>query len=199
MTPEPRHAADRASRAHGTVRLREAGEVRVSSLRAMGRVMTDAVVWIVVAVLLLLGLAGTIVPFLPGTPLIVAGALVHAIAFDWTPITPLRLGVLAALAVLGYLLHYAAGALGARHAGGSRWAVAGAIGGGLVGVFLGIPGLLLGPPIGAIAGELLRGGDLPTSVRTGIAAFLGMLAGAVANFAIGVTMVSLFVWWSAAG
>ena len=50
----------------------------------------------------------------------------------------------------------------------------------------------------AIAGELMRGGDVRTSVRTGIAAFLGMLAGAVANFAIGVTMVGLFVWWSAA-
>jgi hypothetical protein len=161
--------------------------------------VSDAAIWIVVAVLLVLGLAGTVVPVLPGTPLIVAGALVHAIAYDWTPITPLRLGVLAALAALGYLLHYVAGALGARHAGGSRWAIAGAIGGGLVGLFLGIPGLLLGPPVGAIAGELLRGRDLPTSVRTGIAAFLGMLAGAVANFAIGVTMVSLFVWWSAAG
>ena len=161
--------------------------------------MTDPAIWLVVAVLLVLGLAGTVVPFLPGTPLIVAGALVHAIAYDWTPITPLRLGVLAVLAVLGYLLHYAAGALGARHAGGSRWAVAGAIVGGVVGLFLGIPGLLLGPPLGAIAGELLRGGNLQTSVRTGIAAFLGMLAGAVANFAIGVTMVGLFLWWSAAG
>lgn len=161
--------------------------------------MTDAAVWAVVVVLLALGLAGTVVPFLPGTPLIAAGALVHAIAYDWTAITPFRLGVLIALALLGYALHYAAGALGARHAGGSRWAVAGAIAGGFAGLFLGIPGLLLGPPVGAIAGELLRGGDVRTSVRTGIAAFLGLLAGAVANFAIGVTMVGLFLWWSARG
>jgi uncharacterized protein YqgC (DUF456 family) len=161
--------------------------------------MTDTAVWLIVGVLLVGGLAGTIVPFLPGTPLIVAGALVHAVAYDWRPITPLRLGVLAALAVLGFALSHAAGALGARRAGGSRWAVAGAIAGGVVGLFLGIPGLLLGPPIGAIAGEMLRGGGVRTSVRTGLAACAGMLAGAVANFAIGVTMIGLFVWWSAAG
>jgi uncharacterized protein YqgC (DUF456 family) len=59
--------------------------------------------------------------------------------------------------------------------------------------------LLLGPPLGAIAGELLKSGNLRTSVRTGIAAFLGMLAGAVANFAIGVTMIGLVLWWVGRG
>jgi len=68
-----------------------------------------------------------------------------------------------------------------------------------VGLFFGLPGLLLGPPIGAIAGELLKSGDLRTSIRTGIAAFIGMVAGAVANFAIGVTMIALFLWWVARG
>jgi len=161
--------------------------------------MTDVVLWLVVGVLLLLGLLGTLVPFLPGTPLIVAGALVHAIATDWTPVGLGRLAMLAAMSALGYLLHYLAGALGARHAGGSAWAVVGALGGGIVGLFFGLPGLLLGPPIGAIAGELLKSGDLRTSIRTGIAAFIGMVAGAVANFAIGVTMIALFLWWVARG
>ena len=161
--------------------------------------MTDVVLWVVVGLLLLLGLIGTVVPFLPGTPLIVAGALVYAVATDWTPIGFGRLAILAGLAALGYLLHYVAGALGTRRAGGSAWAVIGALAGGIIGLFFGLPGLLLGPPLGAIAGELVKTGDVRTSIRTGIAAFLGMVAGAVANFAIGVTMIGLFLWWAARG
>ncbi len=161
--------------------------------------MTDVVLWVVIGALLLLGLAGTVIPFLPGTPLIVVGALVHAIAHDWTPIGFGRLAILAALAAFGYALHYVAGALGTRRAGGSAWAVGGALIGAVVGLFFGLPGLLLGPPLGAIGGELLKSGDLQASVRTGIAAFTGMVAGAVANVAIGITMIALFLWWVARG
>jgi len=159
----------------------------------------DVVLWIVIGALLLLGLAGTVLPFVPGAPLIVAAALVHAIASDWMPISVGRLVILAAFSAFGYLLHYAAAALGARGAGGSAWAFAGALGGGVIGLFFGLPGLLLGPPLGAIAGELLKSGDLRTSVRTGIAAFIGMVAGAIANVAIGITMIALFLWWVARG
>ena len=161
--------------------------------------MTDTVLWVIIGALLLLGLAGTVVPFLPGTPLILVAALVHAIAYDWAPITVTRLLILSALTAVGYALHYAASALGARGAGGSKWAVVGALVGGIVGLFFGIPGLLLGPPLGAIAGELLKSGDLATSVRTGIAAFIGMVAGAIANVAIGVVMIALFLWWATRG
>ena len=161
--------------------------------------MTDLVLWLIVGTLLVLGLAGTVIPFLPGTPLIVVAALIHAIATGWTPIGVGRLAILATLAALGYVLHYAAGALGARRAGGSAWAIVGALAGGIVGLFFGIPGLLLGPPLGAIAGELLKGGDVTASVRTGLATFAGMVAGAVANFALAVVMIGLFLWWVARG
>jgi uncharacterized protein YqgC (DUF456 family) len=161
--------------------------------------MTDTVLWLVVGAFLVLGLAGTVAPFLPGTPLIFLGALVYAYATDWAPVGSGRLVILAALSASSYALHYLAGALGARRGGGGAWAFAGAIVGGIVGLFFGLPGLVLGPPLGAIAGELLKSGDLRTSVRTGIGAFLGMVAGAVANFAIGVTMIALFLWWAARG
>ena len=161
--------------------------------------MTDVVLWVIIGALLLLGLAGTVLPVLPGTPLIDVAALVHAIAHDWTPIGVGRLVILGVLAAFGYVLHSAASALGTRGAGGSAWAIAGALAGGIVGLFFGIPGLLLGPPLGAIAGEMLKSGDLRASVRTGIAAFVGMVAGAIANVAIGVTMIALFLWWAARG
>jgi uncharacterized protein YqgC (DUF456 family) len=157
--------------------------------------MTDTVLWVVVGALLVLGLIGTVAPFLPGTVLIFVGALVYAYATDWTPVGFGRLAVLAVLCALSYALHYIASALGARHGGGSTWAIAGALGGGVVGLFFGLPGLVLGPPLGAIGAELIKSRDLRRSVRTGMGAFLGMAAGAVANFAIGVVMITLFLWW----
>jgi uncharacterized protein YqgC (DUF456 family) len=157
----------------------------------------DVAIWLVVGALMLLGLVGTFVPFLPGTPLIFLGALVHGFATGWRSIGPGRLAILGSLAVLAYLLHYAAGALGARQVGGSAWAVVGALIGGVVGMFFGIPGLLLGPPIGAIVGELVKTGEVRASVRSGLAAFVGMVAGAIANFAIALVMIALFIWWVA--
>ena len=157
----------------------------------------DLAIWLVVGTLMLLGLIGTFVPFLPGTPLVFLGALVHGFATGWAPIGPGRLVILGSLAVLAYLLHYAAGALGARHVGGSTLAVVGALIGAVVGMFFGIPGLLLGPPLGAIAGELVKTGEVRTSVRSGLAAFVGMVAGAIANFAVALVMIALFVWWVA--
>jgi uncharacterized protein YqgC (DUF456 family) len=150
---------------------------------------------IVVAVLFLLGLAGSVLPFLPGTPLILAGAVLYAFATDFTPVGPGRLLVLGALTALSFALHYLAGAIGARRSGGSRWAVMGAIVGALVGAFFGPFGLFLGPFLGAAGFELLHRPDVETSVRAGIGTVLGMLVGVLANFSVAVVMVALFVWW----
>jgi uncharacterized protein YqgC (DUF456 family) len=151
----------------------------------------DVIVWF----LMLVGLAGCLLPFVPGPPLIVVGALVHAIATGFDPIGVGRLAILALLAVAAFLIGHAGGALGARRYGGSRWAVAGAIIGVVVGLFFGLPGLVLGPPIGATVGELLRGQRLDASVRSGLGAVAGMVAGALANFTLGLIMVGLFGWW----
>jgi uncharacterized protein YqgC (DUF456 family) len=152
-------------------------------------------VWLLVWVLIAVGLAGSILPFLPGTPLIFAGALVYAFATGWHPIGGGRLLILAALAALSWALAHVAGALGARRFGGTRWGVIGALVGAVVGIFLGPVGLLAGPFVGAIAGELLRGADVPAGVRSGVGALVGMLLGAAATVGFAVLMVSLFVWW----
>jgi uncharacterized protein YqgC (DUF456 family) len=152
-------------------------------------------VWIVVVLLMAAGVAGSVLPVLPGPPLVVAGALVHAIATDFTPIGAGRLAMLAALAGLAYVLEYGVTALGARRLGGSRWGMAGAVIGGVVGLFLGPLGLLIGPLLGAIAGELLATGELERGVRSGLGAALGAVAGVVLKLAVSVTMVGLFAWW----
>lgn len=148
-----------------------------------------------VGLLFAAGLAGSILPFVPGPPLIFAGALIYAFATDWTPIGPGRLIILAVLAALAYLLGHVAGALGAKRFGGSWWAVAGALVGAVVGVFLGPFGLLLGPVLGAVAGEFLRAGDIERSARSGLGALAGMAAGIVANLGLAVVMIALFLWW----
>ena len=150
---------------------------------------------VVVAILMLAGLVGAIVPLLPGAPLIFAGALVYAIATDFAPVGTGRLAILAAVGVLAWTLEHVAGVVGARSAGGGRAAVIGATVGLFIGVLVAPIGLLLGPIIGAIAGELLAGREPRTSVRTGIGAALGVLTGVVAHFALALVMVGLFVWW----
>jgi len=152
-------------------------------------------VGVIVAVLMLAGLVGAVLPLLPGTPLVFAGALVYAIATGFAPVGAGRLVLLALLAIAGWGLEHVAGALGARRAGGSRAAVVGALLGAVVGLAFAPLGLLLGPLAGAILGELVSGRDPAGSIRTGIGTALGVLGGVVAHFAFALTMVALFVWW----
>jgi uncharacterized protein YqgC (DUF456 family) len=154
-------------------------------------------VWveIVVALLMLAGLIGAALPLLPGTPLILAGALVYAIATDFTPVGVGRLVVLGVLAVVGFVLAHAASALGVRGAGGSRWSMVGALAGAILGLLVPPFGLLIGPLLGAIAVELWRTHRLVDSVRAGVGAVVGLVAGIVAHIALAFTMVALFAWW----
>src|SRR5262245_45475558 len=142
-----------------------------------------------------LALAGSVRPFLPGPPLIFAGALLYAFATGWSPIGAGRLIALVALAALAFALSHVASALGAKRFGGSRWSVVGALAGAMVGLFFGPLGLLLGPLVGAVGGELLRTGNLPASARSGAGALVGMAAGIAANLGVAVVMVGLFLWW----
>ena len=150
---------------------------------------------VIVGLLMLAGLVGAVVPLLLGTPLIFAGALIYAIATDFTPVGAGRLVILAVLAVAGWAVEHIAGALGARRVGGSRAAVIGAILGALVGLAFAPLGLLLGPIAGAIAGEMLSGRDPAGSVRTGLGTAVGVVVGVAAHFAFALTMVAFFAWW----
>ncbi|PZR74220.1 MAG: hypothetical protein DLM52_09765, partial [Chthoniobacterales bacterium] len=105
----------------------------------------------------------------------------------------LFLAGLLALTVISYALDAAAGYLGAKRFGATRWGVAGGVIGGIAGLFFGIPGLFLGPVLGAIAGELVSGKKLVKAGRAGWGTILGLLAGAVAKIVIGLAMVAIFL------
>ncbi len=147
---------------------------------------TQSVVGIVVGVLFLVGLIGALIPWIPGPLFILVGALVWAVATHFAVIGVGRLVILVALATLTLLVNVAAGPLGARRC---------AIVGGFAGFFFGPLGLVIGPVVGAVAGEMLRAGDIEGSLRTGVGALIGMVAGIAADFVISVAMIGLFLWW----
>ena len=148
--------------------------------------------WILAVVLVAAGLAGTVLPGLPGAPLVLAGLLAAAAADGFVHTgwpTFVAVGLLAA-ASLGVDL--VASALGARRFGASPRALVGAAVGAIVGLFFGLPGLVIGPFAGAVLGEWTARRDLAQAGRAGVGTFLGLLFGAAAKAALALAMVAVF-------
>lgn len=157
--------------------------------------MTTNVLWMVLAaVLVLVGLAGSVLPALPGVPLVFAGLLLAAWADDFQRVTGGTVVVLGLMTIASFAIDFAATALGARRVGATPLAIAGAMIGTLVGVFLGIPGLVLGPFLGAVAGELVSHGKMEQAARAGVATWLGLLFGTLTKLALVFTMLGLFAF-----
>jgi len=154
----------------------------------------EIVLWVLAGVLVAIGIAGSVLPALPGAPLVFAGCVLGAWIDRFARVGWGTLAVLAALTVLSMLVDPLATALGAKRMGASRWAVIGAAAGLLAGVFLGLPGLVLGPLVGAVAGELLAGRDVAQAGRAGLGAWLGFLLGSVAKLGLAATMVAIFAF-----
>ena len=151
------------------------------------------VYYAIAAVLVLIGLAGTILPALPGLPLVLAGMLLGAWAGGFEHIGIPVVVVLAVLTLFSLVVDFWATALGARRVGASRMAVAGAIIGTFVGIFFGFIGLFAGPFIGALAGELLHGRRIGRATRVGLGTWLGIVFGTALKLALAFTMIGLFV------
>lgn len=149
--------------------------------------------WLLAAVLVLVGLAGTLLPLLPGIPLMLAGMLIAAWADGFVRITWVTLVILAVLMMLSFVIELGAAAMGVKRMGASRQAVTGAAVGTLLGFFLGLPGLILGPFIGALAGELLARRSPARAVEVGIGAWIGFLVGTIARLAVAFTMLGVFI------
>lgn len=153
--------------------------------------------YILAGVLVLAGLAGVILPALPGLPLVFAGMLLAAWAGGFAKIGVGTLVVLGLLTVLSMGVDLWAAALGARRVGASRLALFGALLGTMVGIFLGPVGLFAGPFIGALAGELLHKRSLDGighATRVGIGTWFGMVFGIALKLMLAFAMLGLFAW-----
>jgi uncharacterized protein len=149
--------------------------------------------WILAGLLVMVGLAGLALPALPGAPLLFCGLIVAAWAEDFAYVGMGSIAVLAILALLTYPVDILAGALGARKFGASKRAMIGAGIGALAGLFFGIAGIVAGPFVGALLGELSQQRELVKAGMAGIGATLGLLIGAVAKLAIAFSMIGLFL------
>ncbi len=152
----------------------------------------EPLVWLLAVALVLVGLAGIVLPVVPGVILVFAGLVVAAWADGFTEVGPATLVLLAGLTALAYLAETAAGAFGAARLGASRRAVWGAALGTLVGLFFGLPGILLGPFLGAVAGELTAHRQLARAGRAGAGAWLGLARGTAAKIALVFAMLAIF-------
>jgi len=151
------------------------------------------ILWIAGAILTVTGLAGMLLPFVPGAPFLFLGLLFGAWAEGFRYVGLGTLLILAGMAALTYLVEFVASILGVKKYGGSRRAIMGAALGGLVGIFLGVAGILLGPFVGAVLGELSLQRSLDQAARAGFGTVVGMAVGVAGKLAIGIAMLGLFL------
>jgi uncharacterized protein len=155
--------------------------------------MTDALLWTLSALLIVAGLAGTVLPALPGTLFVLAGILLGAWIDGFTHVGWPVVTVVTLLAVLAWVLDYVAGLLGAQRAGASKQAIIGAALGTVAGIFMGLVGVLFMPLVGAAIGEYIAQKDHQRAVKVGVATWLGIMAGLVAKVVIAFMMIGIFV------
>jgi uncharacterized protein YqgC (DUF456 family) len=151
------------------------------------------VIWALAVVLVVVGLAGVVLPALPGTVLIFAGLLLAAWADGFVRVgagTIIGLGI---LTVASYFVDFATMAFGMKRLGTTRRAMAGAAIGTMAGLFFGLPGLIIGPFAGAVLGELTAHRDVGRAGRAGIAAWIGFLIGTVVKVGLAFAMVGIFL------
>jgi len=155
---------------------------------------TVVLAWVLAVALVVAGIAGMILPALPGPLLVWAGLALAAWIHDFTRVGVGVVVLLFVLNVLAYAVDFAAGALGAKKFGAGRQAVWGAALGALVGMFFGLPGLIFGPFVGAVLGEYAHRRHLGLAGRAGLGAWVGFVLGVGAKLAIGFAMVGIFAW-----
>jgi uncharacterized protein YqgC (DUF456 family) len=155
---------------------------------------THLILYILAGVLILAGLAGTILPALPGLPLMFIGMLIAAWADDFQQIGGWTIAILAVLTLISIAVDIAATAMGAKRVGASKTAMFGAALGTLIGgILFNIPGLIIGPFLGAMAGELIQGREWMHASRIGFGTWVGLAVGTALKLAMAFAMLGVFV------
>jgi uncharacterized protein YqgC (DUF456 family) len=149
--------------------------------------------WLIAIVLMAVGLLGTVLPLIPGAIIILAAAILHQVMLPENSLGWWNISGLILLTLLSYALEFGSGYFGAKRFGASKWGTVGAVIGTIAGLFFPFPGLLIGPVVGAIGGELIAGKRLVAAGRAGWGTILGNLAGIVAKLVIALAMISWFL------
>jgi hypothetical protein len=151
------------------------------------------VLWVIAVVLILAGIAGVVLPALPGVMLIFGGILLAAWIDGFTIIGGWTVGVLGALALVAVAVDYLASTVAAKRAGASKEGLIGAALGTVLGIFTGFIGLLFMPLVGAAIGEFVAHRDAIRAGQVGVATWVGLLVGTVIKLAVAFTMIGVFI------
>ena len=154
--------------------------------------MLDIALYVLGALLILGGLVGAVLPTLPGIPMLFGGIWLVAAVDDYRHLGPWWLLIIGVLGSIGVIVDFVASTLGAKRVGASKLALWGASLGTLIGMFFGIPGLLFGPFVGALGGELASGTSVLRSAHVGVGTWLGLLFGTLIKLVLSFVMVGLF-------
>lgn len=156
--------------------------------------MPESMTWCFSLVLIFLGVAGLIIPVLPGLPLIYLGTALHKFEFFTVhPISWTTFWIITVIFVIAQIAELAAGFLGAASVGMNRWGFFGGVIGLMIGFFFSLPGLILGPLIGVFLGQLAGSRSANTAFRATMAFALGTVVGLAVKGAAAVAMIGALV------
>ena len=152
----------------------------------------DIFVWSIAIILMLVGLVGSVVPLMPGTTLILAGVLLQKWLLPDT-LTWLAVGWITVFWFVSIVADIACTIIGTRLFGGSKWGMAGATGGAVVGMFVSLPALLLGTILGAVLAEkcVAKRSD-QHALRAGAGAAVGFVLSVFARLGCALIMIALY-------
>ena len=154
--------------------------------------MMDVAWMICGCILMVVGIAGCVLPFLPGPPLCYAGLLVQQLRTD-APFDSRFLWVWAGITVVVVVLEYLIPIYGTKKYGGSKYGMWGCTIGLFAGFWLGPLGIIIGPFIGALVGEMIGKVDSRTALRAALGSFVGFLFGTLLKLVVSFIMVYYFV------
>ena len=154
----------------------------------------ESLYYALAVILILVGIAGVILPALPGLPLVFIGMLLAAWAGDFQQIGWVTLVVLGLLTLLSVAVDFFATLVGAKRVGASKKALWGAVLGTFVGIFFGPIGLFAGPFVGALLGELWHGKEIGQATKVGLGTWLGIVLGIVLKLGLAFAMLGLFAF-----
>jgi uncharacterized protein YqgC (DUF456 family) len=156
--------------------------------------METVIFAIICAILMLVGLVGVVMPYLPGIPVAWLGLFIYAIGTDWERISVTTIIVFAAITVFALLLDFIAPLLGAKKYKASKWGIIGAS----IGLFLGIIifqmwGIIIGPLLGAFIGELIAKKPAGQAFKSALGTFVGFIFGSLMKIVLILVMAGFFI------
>lgn len=141
---------------------------------------------------MVVGLAGCVLPMLPGTPLVFIGIYVYAWLTGFTIISRNLIIFFLILTVISVVIEYISSSIGSKKFGASKLGFIGAFVGAIVGIFFVPWGLILGPLLGALIGELITGKEIKKALRSGTGAVIGFFGGTFLKIVISFAMIAFF-------